>query len=58
VKSERDGAKVRESLARLKKAAQGTDNLLPPPLDAVKVYATLGEISDILREVFGEYKER
>ena len=58
VKSERDGAKVRESLARLKKAAQGTDNLLPPTLDAVKVYATLGEISDILREVFGEYKER
>ena len=42
----------------MKKAAQGTDNLLPPTLDAVKVYATLGEISDILREVFGEYKER
>jgi len=58
VKGERESAQVRESLARLKKAAQGTDNLLPPILDAVKVYATLGEISDTLREVFGEYKER
>jgi len=58
VKSDRDSSKVRESLARLKKTARGTDNLLPPILDAVKAYATLGEISDILREVFGEYKER
>jgi methylmalonyl-CoA mutase N-terminal domain/subunit len=58
VKSERDSAQVRESLVRLKKAAQGKDNLLPPILDAVKVYATLGEISDTLREVFGEYKEK
>jgi methylmalonyl-CoA mutase N-terminal domain/subunit len=58
VKGERDGAQVKERLARLKKAAQGADNLLPPILDAVKAYATLGEISDILREVFGEYRER
>ena len=58
VKKERDNAKVKEALAVLKKAAQGTDNLVPPILDAVKVYATLGEISDTLREVFGEYRER
>ncbi len=58
VKKERDHAKVRETLAVLKKAAQGTDNLVPPILEAVKVYATLGEISDILREVLGEYRER
>jgi len=49
---------VKETLAVLKKAAQGTDNVVPPILEAVKVYATLGEISDTLREVFGEYKER
>jgi methylmalonyl-CoA mutase N-terminal domain/subunit len=58
VKKERDNSKVKETLAVLKKAAQGTDNVVPPILDAVKVYATLGEISDTLREVFGEYRER
>ena len=58
VKKERNNTKVKEALAVLKKAAQGTDNVVPPILEAVKVYATLGEISDTLREVFGEYKER
>jgi methylmalonyl-CoA mutase N-terminal domain/subunit len=58
VKKERDSKKVKEALAVLKKAAQGTDNVVPPILEAVKVYATLGEISDTLREVFGEYRER
>jgi methylmalonyl-CoA mutase N-terminal domain/subunit len=58
VKKERNNAKVKETLAFLKKAARGTDNVVPPILEAVKVYATLGEISDTLREVFGEYKER
>jgi methylmalonyl-CoA mutase N-terminal domain/subunit len=57
-KKERDNAKVKETLAVLKKAAQGSDNVVPPILEAVKVYATLGEISDALREVFGEYRER
>ncbi len=58
VKKERDNIKVKDTLAALKKAAQGTDNVVPPILEAVKVYATLGEISDTLREVFGEYRER
>jgi methylmalonyl-CoA mutase N-terminal domain/subunit len=58
VKKERNNAKVKETLAVLKKAAQGTDNVVPPILEAVKVYASLGEISDTLREVFGEYRER
>ncbi len=58
VKKERDNSKVKETLAVLKKAAQGTDNVVTPILEAVKVYATLGEISDTLREVFGEYRER
>jgi methylmalonyl-CoA mutase N-terminal domain/subunit len=58
VKKERDPGKVKQTLALLKKAAQGRENIVPPILEAVKVYATLGEISDTLREVFGEYKER
>jgi methylmalonyl-CoA mutase N-terminal domain/subunit len=58
VKRERDNGKAKQALAALKKAAQGTDNVLPPILEAVRDYATLGEISDTLREVFGEHKER
>jgi methylmalonyl-CoA mutase N-terminal domain/subunit len=58
VKKERDNGKVKQALATLKKAAQGTDNVVLPILEAVRVYATLGEISDTLREVFGEYRER
>jgi len=58
IKTERDNKQVKERLALLKKVAQGTDNIMPPILDAVRSYATLGEISDTLREVFGEYKER
>jgi methylmalonyl-CoA mutase N-terminal domain/subunit len=58
VKKERNNARVKETLADLKKTAQGTGNLVPPILEAVKAYATLGEISDTLREVFGEYRER
>ncbi len=58
VKAERDGGKVKATLAALKKTAQGRGNLVFPILEAVRVYATLGEISDTLREVFGEYRER
>jgi methylmalonyl-CoA mutase N-terminal domain/subunit len=58
VKKERDDRKVMDTLADLEKAAQGTENVVPPILEAVKAYATIGEISDTLREVFGEYKER
>jgi methylmalonyl-CoA mutase N-terminal domain/subunit len=57
VKEARNNTKVKETLAFLKKAAQGTENVVPPILEAVKVYATLGEISDTLREIFGEYRE-
>jgi methylmalonyl-CoA mutase N-terminal domain/subunit len=58
VKKKRGNAKVRQTLSLLKKAAQGKENVVPPVLEAVKVYATLGEISGTLREVFGEYRER
>ena len=55
LKATRDNQAVKKALAKLKKAAEGTDNLFPPIYEAVKVYATLGEISDVLRDVFGEY---
>jgi len=55
LKARRDNATVQACLERLKKAAEGTDNLMPLILDAVKSYATLGEICDVLRAVFGEY---
>jgi methylmalonyl-CoA mutase N-terminal domain/subunit len=57
MKKERDNTKVRKSLAALKKAARGRANVFPPMLEAVKSYATVGEMSDTLREIFGEYRE-
>jgi methylmalonyl-CoA mutase N-terminal domain/subunit len=56
MKAGRDETSVKAALERLESAAKGTDNLMPSLLDAVKVYATLGEICDVLRSVFGEYK--
>jgi methylmalonyl-CoA mutase N-terminal domain/subunit len=59
VKAERDSSEVRNCLADLKAAAEGPEeNLLPHILRSVKAYATLGEISDTLRSVFGEYKDQ
>lgn len=57
VKENRDGERVRTVLDTLNKAAQGNENLMPYIIDAVKAYATLGEICDVLRNVFGEFKE-
>jgi len=57
LKSERDGEKVKKTLAELKQAAEGRDNLMVPILEAVKAYATLGEICDTLKKVFGEYQQ-
>ena len=54
VRLERDGAAVSEALGRLKQAAQGTENLMPYFLEAVRAYATLGEVCGVLRQVFGE----
>ena len=55
LKARRDGAAVARTLEALEAAARGRDNLMPPILEAVKAYATLGEICGILRKVFGEY---
>jgi len=57
IKRERNNAKVNEALSKLRKAAENEKmNLMPFVLDAVREYATLGEICGVLREVFGEYK--
>jgi methylmalonyl-CoA mutase N-terminal domain/subunit len=57
LRAERSGDEVARRLSALRKAAQGTDNLMPYIFDAVKCYATLGEICDAMREVFGTYEE-
>ena len=57
LKEERDSQKVSETLEALRKACQGDDNLMPYIIDAVKAYATVGEISQVLRDIFGEYKQ-
>jgi methylmalonyl-CoA mutase N-terminal domain/subunit len=56
VRSERDQGAVDAALKRLSEAAHGSDNLLPPMKDALGAYATLGEVSDTLRAVFGGYE--
>jgi methylmalonyl-CoA mutase N-terminal domain/subunit len=57
LKRERDNRKVKETLDKLHYAAQKDENLMPTILDAVRAYATLGEITEVLRKVYGEYKE-
>ncbi|MES2269221.1 MAG: methylmalonyl-CoA mutase family protein [Bacteroidota bacterium] len=55
LKEERNNKDVEKALQNLSVAARGTDNLMPYILTAVECYATLGEIADTLREIFGEY---
>lgn len=57
IKKERNTKKVKETLTRLREAAQTGENLMPRILDSVKAYATIGEMVDLLREEFGEYRE-
>ena len=56
VKEERDTDAVDSSLKSVRETARGDGNIMPPIIDAVKTYATVGEISDVLREEFGEYR--
>ena len=55
VKADRDGDAVDDALASLRDAARGSENVMPHIVEAVKAYATVQEISDVLREEFGEY---
>lgn len=58
LRAERDNSAVQLSLEKLRKAAQGTENLMPFMQDAVRNYATIGEITKVLKVVFGEYKPK
>ncbi len=57
MKAARDNEAVKAALEKLREAAKGTENLMPYLINAVKTYATLGEICGVLREEFGEYKQ-
>ena len=56
VREERDDEAVEECLTAIREAAEGEENVMPYLIDAVKAYATVGEICDAMREVFGEYQ--
>src|SRR5574344_2122850 len=56
IKEKRDSSAVAAALAELKTACEGTDNLMPHLIKAVKTYATLGDICGVMKEVFGEYQ--
>ncbi len=58
LRERRDNQKVKQVLVNLREAASTRENLMPLFIDAVKAYATLGEICDTLREVFGEYRQQ
>ena len=57
LRKKRDNEAVEAALEALRRAARGSENLMPPILRAVRAYATVGEICDLLREVFGRYEE-
>jgi methylmalonyl-CoA mutase N-terminal domain/subunit len=57
LKRERDSSQVVRTLEQVKTVAKTNDNIMPALIDAARAYATVGEISDALREVFGEYRE-
>ena len=58
LKDKRNQKRVQQRLKEVKKAAQNDENLMPPIIEAVRARATLNEISDQLRDVFGEYQNR
>jgi methylmalonyl-CoA mutase N-terminal domain/subunit len=57
LRQERSTERVKKSLDALKQACEGGENLMPSVLEAVKAYATVGEINSVMKEVFGEFKE-
>ncbi len=57
IRAQRNNTEIEQKITALKNAAQGESNLMPFILDAVKSYASIGEICNAMREVFGEYKE-
>lgn len=57
VRAERNGSRVSEALGTLRRAAEGKEDLMPHIMEAVRAYATLGEMTQVLKDVFGEFKE-
>ncbi len=57
LREERENQKVSQLLDEVRHVAESDDNIMPVLIEAVKAYATVGEISDALRDVFGEYRE-
>jgi len=57
VRKQRDAEKVKKALEQLRAKAHTDENLMPAILEAVRAYATIGEICDVFREEFGEYQE-
>jgi len=57
LRARRDAGPWKDALKRVEEAARSSDNVMPRILTAVEAFATVGEISDALRKVFGEYKE-
>lgn len=58
VKKERNNKAVKEALEYVRETAKGGENLVPPTLEAIRTYATVGEICNVLRDIFGEYQAR
>jgi methylmalonyl-CoA mutase N-terminal domain/subunit len=57
LRARRDASRLQAALRQVEETARSQQNLMPSVLEAVKVYATVGEISDAMRKVFGEYQE-
>jgi methylmalonyl-CoA mutase N-terminal domain/subunit len=57
IKSERDNKQLKECLAKIGEACAGNQNVMEPLIEAAKAYATLQEMCDVLRQVFGEYRD-
>ena len=57
LRAQRDGARASEALESLRRAAQGSENLMPYIMETVRAYATVGEMTSVLKDVFGEFEE-
>jgi methylmalonyl-CoA mutase N-terminal domain/subunit len=57
LRAQRDGTKVAETLESLRRAAEEKENLMPYIMEAVRAYATVGEMTQVLKNVFGEFQE-
>ncbi len=58
IKAERDNSRVRACLGRLRQAAQGEENVMPHLIEVAKAYGSIGEITSVFKEVWGEYNEK